>query len=189
MLIGLTCEIIRASCLPTTMNNLYKRVELVANIAIIVVAITLTVVLVKRFVLSDRNQNEVTNQIQSNVGTKVSVPDVDWSKSDKNLLLMLSETCRYCTESAPFYKRLVEERTQRDSFHLTAVFPQPVSDGRRYLNGLGIKIDDVKQLPPEAIRIRGTPTLLLVNSAGVVTEEWLGKLPPEKENEVLSQLR
>ena len=173
----------------TTMNNLYKRVELVANIAIILVAVVLAVVLVKRFVLSDRNQNRVTDQIQSNIGTKVSLPDIDWSKSDKNLLLMLSDTCRYCTESAPFYKRLVEERTQRDSFHLTAVFPQPVSDGHKYLSGLGVNIDDIKQLPPGAIRIRGTPTLLLVNSAGVVTEEWLGKLPPEKENEVLSRLR
>jgi thioredoxin-related protein len=170
------------------MNNLYKKVELVANIAIIVVAITLAAVLAKRFVFNG-NQNEAPDQIQSNVGNKVSQLDIDWSKSDKNLVLMLSNTCHFCTESAPFYKRLVQERTQRDTFRLTAVLPQPVSDGRTYLNGLGVGIDDIRQISPGAIRIRGTPTLLLVNSAGVVTEEWLGKLPPEKENEVLTRLR
>jgi hypothetical protein len=72
---------------------------------------------------------------------------------------------------------------------LTAVLPQPVSDGQKYLNGLGVEINDIKQLTPGGIRIQGTPTILLVNNAGVVTEEWLGKLPPEKENEVLSRLQ
>jgi thioredoxin-related protein len=169
------------------MNNLYKRLELLANIAIILVAISLMAVLAKRYIFTSGNQT--SEQIQSNVGTKVSQLDIDWSKSDKNLLLVLSNTCHFCTESAPFYQRLVQERTQRDTFRLAAVLPQPVNEGRSYLNGLGVNINEVKQLSPSAIRIRGTPTLLLVNSAGVVTDEWLGKLPPQKENEVLSRLR
>jgi thioredoxin-related protein len=169
------------------MNNLYKRLELLANIAIILVAISLMAVLAKRYIFTSGNQT--SEQIQSNVGTKVSQLDIDWSKSDKNLLLVLSNTCHFCTESAPFYQRLVQERTQRDTFRLAAVLPQPVNEGRSYLNGLGVNINEVKQLSPSAIRIRGTPTLLLVNSAGVVTDEWLGKLPPQKENEVLNRLR
>jgi thioredoxin-related protein len=171
------------------MNPLYKRVELFANIAIILVAIALVAVLAKRYVFTGPNPNQAPEQVQSNVGTKVSQIDVDWSKSDKNLVLMLSTSCHFCTESAPFYKRLVEQRTQQDTFHLTAVLPQPVTEAQSYLNGLGVNIAEIKQLSPAALRIRGTPTLLLVNSAGVVTEEWLGKLPPDKENEVLSRLR
>jgi thioredoxin-related protein len=167
------------------MNHLYKRVELIANIAIILVAVSLAVVLVKRFVFTPRTENT----IQSNVGNKVSQSDIDWSKSDKNVVLMLSNTCHFCTESAPFYKRLVQEQTQRGTFRLTAVLPQPVSDGQKYLSGLGVEINEIKQLTPGAIRVQGTPTILLVNNAGVVTEEWLGKLPPEKESEVLSRLR
>ena len=171
------------------MNQLSKRLELVANVAIILVAITLVAVLAKRFIFTRGNQTETTDQVQSNVGTKISQLDIDWSKSDKNLVLMISNTCHFCTESAPFYKRLVQERAQHDTFRLAAVLPQPVSDGQTYLNKLGVDIPEIKQMSPGAVRIRGTPTLLLVNSAGVVTEEWLGKLPPEKENEVLSRLR
>lgn len=171
------------------MKSLYKRVELIANVAIILVAISLVVVLAKRYVFSGPSPNEATGQIPSNVGTKLSQLDVDWSKSDKNLVLILSNTCHFCTESAPFYQRLVQTRTRQDTFRMSAVFPQTVSEGRTYLNGLGVNIDDIKQLSGSAIRIRGTPTLLLVNSTGVVTEEWLGKLPPEKENEVLARLR
>src|SRR5215510_16264476 len=112
------------------MNNLYKKFELVANIAIILVAITLVAVLAKRFVFNGGSQNQATEQIQSHVGTKASQLDVDWSRSDKNLVLMLSNTCHYCTESAPFYKRLVEARAQQNTFRMTAVLPQPVSDGQ-----------------------------------------------------------
>jgi hypothetical protein len=169
------------------MNHLYKKVELIANIAIILVAISLAVVLVKRFVFTPRTEN--TNTIQSNVGAKLSQPDIDWTKTDKNVVLMLSNTCHFCTESAPFYKRLVQEQTQRGTFRLTAVLPQPVSDGQKYLNGLGVGINEIKQLTPGAIRVQGTPTILLVNNAGVVTQEWLGKLTAEEENEVLSRLR
>jgi hypothetical protein len=78
---------------------------------------------------------------------------------------------------------------RRESFRLTAIFPQAVSDGRKYLSGLGVSIDDIRQLSPGTIRFRGTPTLLLVNNSGVVTDEWLGKLPPEKESEVLSRVQ
>ena len=171
------------------MNAFYKRTELVANIAIILVAISLVVVLAKRFVFTAPAANSVAENQQPIVGTKVSLPDIDWSKTNKNLLLVLSNTCKYCTESAPFYQRLAQERARRASFHLTAVLPQPVDDGRKYLNGLGVAIDEVKQLSAGTLRIRGTPTLLLINSAGVVTDEWMGKLPPETEAEVLSRLQ
>jgi thioredoxin-related protein len=171
------------------MNTFYKRVELFANIAIILVAISLVVVLAKRFIFPGSVPDPTSDSAQSNLGSKPSLPDADWSKSNKNLLLVLSDSCKYCTESAPFYQRLVQEQAQRKTFRLTAVFPQPVSDGRNYLNGLGVAIDDVRQLSPGAIKIRGTPTLLLVDNAGVVTNEWLGKLPPEKEAEVLGQLQ
>ena len=172
--------------LTITMNTFYKRVELFANIAIILVAISLVVVLAKLFVFT----GPASDSPQTNIGAKLSLPDIDWSKNNKNLLLVLTDSCKYCTESAPFYQHLVQERARRETFRLIAVFPQPVvSDGRKYLNGLGVAIDDIRELSPAAIRIRGTPTLLLVNNAGVVTDEWLGKLPPEKEAEVLSRLQ
>ena len=168
------------------MSNFYKRVELFANIAIILVAISLAAVLAKRFIFTNKQSPDSG---QPNIGAKLSVPDMDWSKSNKNLLLVLSDSCKYCSESAPFYQHLVQERSHRESFRLTAVFPQPVSDGQKYLSGLGVSIDDIRQLSPGTIKVRGTPTLLLVNSGGVVTDEWLGKLSPETEAEVFSRLQ
>ena len=171
------------------MTTAHKRIELFANIAIILVAISLVAVLAKRFVFTGPSSDASSGSPQPNLGTKLSLPDADWSKSNKNLVLVLSDSCKYCTESSPFYQRLVQERAQRESFRLTAIFPQPADDGRKYLNGLGVAIDDVRQLSSGTIRIRGTPTLLLVDNTGLVKDEWVGKLPPEKEAEVLSRLQ
>jgi thioredoxin-related protein len=49
--------------------------------------------------------------------------------------------------------------------------------------------DDVKQLPLEVIGVRGTPTLLLIDKQGAVKESWVGKLPPDKETEVLNHFQ
>ena len=169
------------------MSALSKRVELLINIAIIIVAILLVIVIARRFVFTNHTPVQQAASHPS-LGTKLSLPDVDWSKSDKTLLLVLSQGCEYCTESASFYQRLVQEQARRKSFRLVAVLPQPDTDGRRYLNNLNVFIDEIKQLSPPAVGVKATPTLLLVSSTGILTDAWVGKLSPEKEIEVLSRL-
>jgi hypothetical protein len=53
----------------------------------------------------------------------------------------------------------------------------------------GVQVDQVKQVSMGAIGVRGTPTMLLVNGAGVVTKVWTGKIQPKQEQEVLTALR
>jgi len=75
------------------------------------------------------------------------------------------------------------------SLKTVAVLPQPVSEAERFLKDEGVHADQVKQVSMGAIGVRGTPTMLLVNSAGVVTKVWAGKIQPEQEQEVLAALR
>jgi hypothetical protein len=72
---------------------------------------------------------------------------------------------------------------------LLAVLPQPVEEGRRYLATLGVAVDEIKQSSLSSIDVRGTPTLMLVNSDGVVTDTWVGRLQAEQEAEVLSKAK
>jgi hypothetical protein len=46
----------------------------------------------------------------------------------------------------------------------------------------------IRQAPPSSLGVQGTPTLLLVNKEGVITSSWRGKLPSEKELEVMARL-
>jgi hypothetical protein len=171
------------------MKNITKKIEVVANVAIIVAAISFTAVLAKRYFRPTLPlaPGQATAAIQP--GTKADFINVDWAKSNRTLLLVLQSGCHFCTESAPFYQRLARETAQASGVHLVAVLPQDVTEGTKYLNSLGVPILDVRQAQLDSLGVEGTPTLILIDGKGVVTKSWVGKLSGDKEAEVLSQLR
>lgn len=169
------------------MSIWYKRVELLANIAIVIVAILLGVVLVSRYLLPTSLQPTAGESARVKSGTKLSMPGVDWGKSDRTLLMVLSTGCRFCTDSAPFYRRLAEEKAKNGRVRLIAVLPQSVDDSQKYLNGLGVAVDDIRQAGLEDVQVRATPTLIIADRTGSVVESWVGKLPDEQEGEVLKR--
>ncbi len=163
------------------MHNLQKRLEIITNIAVIVVAILIVGVITKNYffpVFSSPNKS-------LSVGTKISLPDIDWAKNGQTMLLVVSKGCHYCTESAPFYQRLVKETTVQ----WVALLPQGIEEGKKYISSLGVTINEVQQANLEALGVSGTPTLILVDGKGLVIDTWIGKLPPEIETEVLTRLQ
>jgi hypothetical protein len=181
------------------MKSISQQIEIASHIAIIIVAMLVSAVLVKTYLLPNKVDNRIGAAMANNapaasnqavpelLGKKISLPNTNWAKNGQTLVLALSTGCHFCTESAAFYKELVQKRASKN-IRLIAVLPQPVDAGRRYLNDLGITVDDVKQLQPTSIGVDGTPTLLLINKDGIVTDSWRGKLPPEKEREVIARL-
>ncbi len=166
------------------MNKPYAKLEMAANIAIIVVAIMIGFVVVRNYLYKPASMKPSAPA----AGTKLSLPDVYWANSNKTLVIALQEGCGYCSESAPFYQRLVTEASSRN-VPLIAVLPQPVEVGKKYLSDLKVSINEVRESPLKSLGVQATPTLLLVNNKGEVTEAWLGKLSPEKESEVLEKLQ
>ena len=66
--------------------------------------------------------------------------------------------------------------------------PESADEARQYLAERNISVDEIKPIKPEEMFVRGTPTLVLVDRSGAAVESWTGKLPAEKENDVLSHL-
>lgn len=162
-----------------------RKVEVLANVAVIITSVVLCTVLAKNYLLSSNKQVAVAatfgpvspgwkRNASIEPGTKISLPGIDWKKSDRTLLLALSTMCHFCTESAPFYHRIHQQK--RDDVRLVAFFPQPVQESRIYLNKLGITVDDVVQGSLSSAGVSGTPTLLLIDSQGMVINSWVGKL-------------
>ena len=158
--------------------DISKKIELAANLAILLVSCLLAVVLVKAYFLSQFGE-EVTST------PTVAGLDIAWNQNGQTLILVLSRNCRFCTDSAPFYKKLSQSKSNT---HLVALMPQSVEEGREYLEKLGVSVDEVKQFSLETMGVTGTPTLLLVDTSGAVKNFWVGKLSPEQETSVLSVL-
>jgi len=161
-------------------NSLAKKIETLANVSIIVVAVLLSVVLVKTYFLHKAGESVDAKSIGP--GRKLNLPNMNWSNNRQTMLMGLSTQCHFCTESAPFYLRLSRDHANA---RLIALFPQSVQESGEYLKKLGVSVDEVKQVSPGSIGIAGTPTLILVDHEGIVTDVWAGKLTPDQENEVL----
>jgi thiol-disulfide isomerase/thioredoxin len=170
------------------MKNYLKKIELLANLAIIVVAVLLCVILVKSYLSSNfpTTNNSATQKVPTLTGSKINLPEINRGNSGDTLLLVLSTTCHFCTESMPFYQQLARER---GDVRMVAVLPQPIAAGTEYLKQHEVSVDEVTQAQLDALNVAGTPTLLLIDKSGVVKNSWFGKLAPDQQSEVLNNLR
>ncbi|HEX6189048.1 MAG TPA: thioredoxin fold domain-containing protein [Pyrinomonadaceae bacterium] len=165
--------------------NLSKKVEFAANVSIIAIAVLLAVVLFRQALTVNVYPDNISNQ-DGQVGLRVSVPEIDWAHNKQTLLLAISSTCRYCTESSDFYKRLLKETVNT---RIVAVMPQEPTAAKEYLDKHAIPLNDIRQLALSSLGVTGTPTLILVDTKGVVTGWWVGKLSPNQEAEVLGKVK
>lgn len=166
------------------MNTSMKRLEIAVNISLLCAFIMVAALAGQRFWSARANARTASPEI----GTKVSLAGADWSKSDRNLVLALSTTCRFCSESAPFYRELVRDAAER-GIQIIAVLPQALSESRSYLDGLGVDVQNILQSPLDSVKAKATPTLLIVDKTGTINKAWVGKLESQREKQVIASLQ
>lgn len=176
------------------MTKLERCVEAAANILIVLVSVSVLSVLVYKYLSpTGRDFNEGSNLGRESrmatikPGQKINVEGIPFEDASRTILIAMQTTCRFCHESMPFYKRLVEE-AKRKNVKLVAVFPTDIKSSSEYLREFGIADLEVLQMPLTAISATGTPTLIIIDSNSEVLGAWVGKLTPSSEDEVLNQL-
>lgn len=168
--------------------SLSGKIEATANVATIIVAALLSTVLVKTYLLPHTVARSGAAVMVSDVVKGKSLDGralgVDWAKNHRTLVLAISTKCHFCKDSIPFYRKL--SAADKD-VKMVAVLPQSITESQQFLGDAGVHVDDVKQASLlSSLGVRGTPTLLLVNDIGVVTDVWIGKLQPDGEAQVFS---
>lgn len=163
-----------------------RRFEMVVNIALTVAALAFVGFLAQRFLLKKDAPTSRAAILES--GSKLTWPNTDWTTNGETLVLALSANCHFCTESAPFYQKLLSELPPQNRVRTIAVLPQPISEGQKYLQDLGVSVDEVRRAELASIGLPATPTLALVNSEGVVTAVWVGKLGVNEQYDVFNHL-
>jgi peroxiredoxin len=161
-----------------------KRLEVAVNIALLAAFFMVAALAGQRF-LSARTDSRAPGP---QIGTKVSLSGADWSKADRSLVLVLSTTCHFCTDSAAFYKKLVPD-AEGQGLQVIAVLPQSVVDSQAYLSGLGVQVRHIIQASLDSVGASATPTVFIVDRNGVVSKLWVGKLEPQREGQVIGSVQ
>ncbi|MFV0387326.1 MAG: peroxiredoxin family protein [Pyrinomonadaceae bacterium] len=118
---------------------------------------------------------------------KLDVSGMNLPKDSKVLVLALSPTCGYCTQSAPFYRELVKKAKSKN-VKIIAIFGQQEESGREYLDSLQLNEIEVKPSSITNYPVQGTPSAILFGSNGEIVGEWLGKLRTESENDLANSI-
>lgn len=155
--------------------------EISANIAIVIVA----AVIVGNFVWSRiRPKQNVSGPV---VGSVLSLAGVNWKENGSTLLMVLQKGCRFCEASAPFYRRIHENRSGVEPRMLVLV-PGEEAETSRYLSDLKIPSDGIVSASLASVNVAATPTLLLIDQTGHIKDVWVGKLDPDREKEVIQKV-
>lgn len=158
------------------------RLQTVGDLLTVVVSIAVLGVLGARFLAP--STTSATGPTDVRLGGPAL--GVDFTVSSKTLIMALRSDCGFCQESMPFYRQLLAH--DRDG--LQVVVASPIGDTKihNYLDSERVMPDDVVFVAAGILPVSGTPTLLAVDSEGLVTHSWLGLLDAEREADVLDVL-
>ena len=138
---------------------LSRVIEVAANVATLVVAILLTVILVRNYFPTpsprlSANAASVTPTQPTAVGTDLSkrLSGVGWNKEGSTLVLALSTHCHFCKESSAFFRRITASVGK--DVKVVGLLPEPVSDAKSYLSDEGIHLDEIEQTSMDKVGVR-----------------------------------
>ena len=157
----------------------------ILNIAVLLVALVLSALLVRKFFLQPTQNPEY--MVATNA--TLVIDGINWADSERTVLVALAKECKYCSESAEFYRRLAAGLASRNNTRLMAVFPEKELEAEAYLKQLEVPIRELRYVSLPSLGIRSVPTLAILNRHGVVTDMWIGKLSPIEEKALMSKLR
>lgn len=163
-----------------------KRLDLIANVAVIVTSVALLGFLGNSWYGSHYGPQSRLGRTRAIVGSTVKLTGVDFTRNGKTLLIAISSTCHFCKESQPFYRQLADMPTA--NANLVAVLPMPQRDAEEYVHSTISPSLRVISASLDTIDVDSTPTLLLVDGQGKVEKAWVGKLDDSGQKQVQSQL-
>lgn len=160
-----------------------KWLDKIANIAVILgVAVFIFVVVRGEFA----KRKAPDDSPRTLVGTSISLPGLQLDQTHNSLLVAISTTCHFCQDSLPFYKELAAKA--QGKIDVIAVLPQTTAESEAFLQKAGVSATKVVSARLDSIGVRGTPTMLLVDTHGKVQEEWRGFQDEKGRQQVLARV-
>ena len=157
------------------------KLEAIANVVVIVVALAVGYVVLGRYVAAYRAPRWVA------AGDRLgAIPNLDWSQHRHTLVLALNTGCHFCEQSVPFYQRLADtQESGGGEVEIVAVFPNDAEMVRQFMTREDLRIRSVSAAPLEKLRVVATPTLILVDNKGRVERSWVGFLSSSEERDLI----
>lgn len=161
--------------------------ETLANVALVVMSVVFTGVAVDRYVLPRFRPAPDANEYRQGQTVTEPIRAVLDKNAAVTAVLVVSQRCKFCLESVDFYRRLVGAPGYQSGRFRIIFTGFETEDARAFVKAHLLPEGTVVPTPAGlSQKVRGTPTLLLINESGRVMGNWKGKLNQTQEYQVLS---
>lgn len=123
-------------------------------------------------------------------GERVPIAKLWTGEAKRTALLMLDVRCHACQESREFYRSVGRLVATTPMTRFVILTEDPVEVARKWLDEGGVLADNVLRIRArERFGFVGTPTMVLTDAKGVITDIAVGKLSQVEEDRFTSRLR
>jgi hypothetical protein len=137
-------------------------------------------------VQAPKRQTHAMNEVGLADRTLAPLPGYSWSSYPKTLVIAIRTGCPYCEASLPFYRQLGEqEKSNLLHAHVLIVMPNDAYFGSNFLKKDDVDVQVIFGQKLGALKVSGTPTVLLLDSSGRIERTWIGQLSSRGEKEVI----
>ncbi len=120
------------------------------------------------------------------VGSSVVLANADLRRTPFSLVIVGSPSCVFCNRSISFHNELVADAARAGIDSYLVVPSRRLAQS--YARSIGIDASRVREWRDLDLSVPGTPTILAVNSNGIVSRVWVGHLPSNVEGEIRSAI-
>lgn len=160
-----------------------SKIELLSHVSIIVVCMIASGILIERRFFSTVSAPSDANL----VGKKLSSATLHTALGKRTIVLAMTMHCVFCLESMPLYEKL--STIASADARVVVLSPDPPDMVRTYLAEHHVTPSGILQADLATIGVVRTPTLLVVDSQGLVTNAFVGMLSMAREEELFAVLR
>lgn len=107
--------------------------------------------------------------------------EINFEKSPNTILLVTDIKCPYCTQSLPFYKKLISKSKENSSFRIIAVFTNEKEEVARYLREHEFDVEFIPDIDLVKLKADATPTMIWVDANREIIGSYQGMLKEEQE--------
>jgi len=126
-------------------------------------------------------------QLAYRTGQTIDTP-ADWYQTSPYTLVVFARaSCGACQQAQPFLKQLVSDLGAKGSVVLGSTGKEPAEE-LGYGRTIGLD-DTAVKVAPEGLRVRYTPTLVLVDQQGNVLASWEGVGPSTKQAQIVKTIQ
>ena len=120
-------------------------------------------------------------------GEPIDVPAAWYAGAPHTLIVFARASCAACEKAQPFLTQIVARMNGRGGGAVMAHPPGAPKDDRQFGRSLGVADDHIVQTTP-GLRVRATPTIVLVNRQGVIVDAWEGAGTADRQAAILKSI-